>query len=82
MLIRPSIMKMPNAAYPLTTAPKGCTSGTYYAPDGSEPCTRGFSCKPFKGNMNDCVDTSYCGASLGATVGVVVVDLFIGAIIT
>ena len=82
MLIKPSIMKMPNAAYPLATAPRGCTSGTYYSPDGSEICTDGFRCKPFSGNFNDCVDTSYCGAGLKATVGVVVVELFVGAIIS
>ena len=82
MLIRPSIIKMPAASYPINPIAKvGCTTHVYRAPDKSE-CTKGFACKPYAVNMNDCVDTTYCGFTLGGTAVIGVIGVIGGALIS
>ena len=82
MLIKPSIITLPDANFPVNNT-VGCTSGTYYAPSGGKRCTRGFSCQPYSYNANSCVDCTYNTCSYTLGVGVVGAGIGVGvAIIT
>ena len=82
MLMKPSIITLPDYSFPVNNT-VGCTSGTYYAPDGrGGRCTRGFSCQPYSYNANSCVDCTYNTCSYTLGVGVVGVGATVGIAIT
>ncbi|WP_163192166.1 hypothetical protein [Clostridium thermarum] len=74
MLPKPSIIKLPNATFPIYVGPQGCTNFS----DGNRTCIgTTFSCKQYNG-MN-CEDAHFCLYDLGA--GVVVGGAVVGGII-
>ena len=69
MLIEPSIIKMPDASFPVSMN-TGC-SVPYTAPQNGNKCTKAFSCKPYAYNSDSCVDCTYDPCSYKLGVGIV-----------
>lgn len=65
MLSRPGIFRIPNGTSPYLNGIEACYDAGY---NHGQPCDDyNWRCTPYNGN---CVDSSYCGLSLGGTVAI------------
>ena len=60
MLMKPSIIRMPAAAFPVVGEVRGCANSGYKFPDGSK-CSGTFTCTGLSYRDN-CIDSYSCGS--------------------
>lgn len=75
MLFKPSIIKLPESAFPVTRT-TGCQS--YTAPQNGYRCRTAFSCQPYAYNSDSCVDCDYTTCSYTLGMGVLATGVTIG----